>query len=113
MWYRSLLSNPKEDMTMRGDDQQQSSLYSYLSPEQRVPADHPLRVIRRLVDTVLKAFSALRRDVRRGRTPLHRPRAVAACPAVAMPLFGAQRAAADGAAGLQPVVPLVRGLEHG
>jgi transposase len=44
-------------MTMRGDDQQQSSLYSYLSPEQRVPADHPLRVIRRLVDTVLKRLS--------------------------------------------------------
>src|SRR5471030_2814673 len=28
---------------MRGDDHQQSAMYSYLSPEQRVPADHPLR----------------------------------------------------------------------
>jgi hypothetical protein len=30
---------------MRGDDQQSGDLFSYLSPEQRVPADHPLRAI--------------------------------------------------------------------
>jgi transposase len=32
-------------------------MFSYLSPEQRVPADHPLRPIRRMVDTVLKRLS--------------------------------------------------------
>jgi transposase len=42
---------------MRGDDQQQSDLYSYVSPEQRVPADHPLRPLRQRVDTVLKRLS--------------------------------------------------------
>src|SRR5262249_46983890 len=42
---------------MRGDDQQQTDLYSYISPEQRVPQDHPLRSIRRMVDAVLKRLS--------------------------------------------------------
>jgi|SRR5215831_5248444 len=43
---------------MRGDDIQQGAMFSYLSPEQRVPADHPLRPIRKMVDTVLKRLSA-------------------------------------------------------
>src|SRR5437588_11410453 len=38
---------------MRGDDTQQSTMFSYLSPEKRVPASHPLRPIRLLVDRVL------------------------------------------------------------
>lgn len=38
---------------MREDDLQQGAVFSYLSPEQRVPVDHSLRPIRRLVDTVL------------------------------------------------------------
>jgi len=42
---------------MRGDDQQQSELYSYISPEQRVPSDHPLRDLRPRVDTILKRLS--------------------------------------------------------
>ena len=42
---------------MRGDDLQRDAMFSYLSPEQRVPADHPLRPIRRMVDTVLKRLS--------------------------------------------------------
>jgi transposase len=42
---------------MRGDDLQQDAMFSYLSPEQRVPADHPLRPIRRMVDDVLKDLS--------------------------------------------------------
>ena len=29
---------------MRGDDEQSRHLFSYLSPEQRVPADHPVYV---------------------------------------------------------------------
>ena len=35
---------------MRGDDEQSGHLFSYLSPEQRVPADHPLRPIRQMTD---------------------------------------------------------------
>jgi len=42
---------------MRGDDLQQDEMFSYVSPEQRVPADHPLRPIRRMVDQVLKSLS--------------------------------------------------------
>src|SRR5437016_13116652 len=38
---------------MRGDDTQQSTMFSYLSPEKRVPASHPLRPIRLLLDRVL------------------------------------------------------------
>lgn len=42
---------------MRGQNTQQSTMFSYLSPEQRVPADHPLRRIRPMVDVALKALS--------------------------------------------------------
>jgi hypothetical protein len=39
---------------MRGTDEQQSQIFSYLSPEQRVRKDHPLRAIRTMVDEVLR-----------------------------------------------------------
>lgn len=42
---------------MRGDDLQQAAMWSCLSPEQRVPADHPLRPIRVMVNTVLAELS--------------------------------------------------------
>src|SRR5579862_6439615 len=42
---------------MRGLDTQQSSMFSYLSPEQRVPEKHPLRPIRLMVDDALKVLS--------------------------------------------------------
>lgn len=42
---------------MRGTDQQQSHMFSYLSPEMRVRKDHPLRAIREMVDEVLGALS--------------------------------------------------------
>jgi transposase len=32
-------------------------MFSYISPEQRVPADHPLRPIRQMVDEILKQLS--------------------------------------------------------
>ena len=38
---------------MRGHDEQTGHMFSYLSPEQRVPADHPLRAIRHMTDRVL------------------------------------------------------------
>ena len=43
---------------MRGPDQRSDFLFSYLSPEQRVPADHPLRPIRRIVDAALARLSS-------------------------------------------------------
>ena len=42
---------------MRGSDQQQSHVFSYISPEQRVRQNHPLRPIRTLVDEILKQLS--------------------------------------------------------
>ena len=42
---------------MRGEDIQQNELFSYGSLEERVPADHPLRPIRTMVDEALKDMS--------------------------------------------------------
>jgi transposase len=42
---------------MRGQDHQQSDMFSYLSPEQRVRQDHPLRAIRRMADQALAGLS--------------------------------------------------------
>ena len=39
---------------MRGPDIQQDALFSTVSPEARVPKDHPLRPIRTMVDAALK-----------------------------------------------------------
>src|SRR5215469_13869929 len=43
--------------SMRGEDHQQSHVFSYLSPEERVRKDHPLRAVRAMVDEVLKQLS--------------------------------------------------------
>ena len=43
---------------MRGPDEQTQHMFSYLSPEQRVPADHPLRAICALTDEALRSMSA-------------------------------------------------------
>ena len=42
---------------MRGEDEQQNHMFSYLSPEKRVRKDHPLRAIRVMVDEVLAQLS--------------------------------------------------------
>ena len=42
---------------MRGQDLQQSDMFSYLSPEQRVRPDHPLRAIRAMADLALGNMS--------------------------------------------------------
>jgi transposase len=42
---------------MRGDDRGPDALFSYVSAEQRVPPDHPLRAIRALVDEILRDMS--------------------------------------------------------
>jgi transposase len=44
---------------MRGPDIKQSAMFSYLSPEQRVPPDHPLRKIRAITDQILKSLSGV------------------------------------------------------
>ena len=42
---------------MRGPDEQTGDMFSYLSPEQRVRPDHPLRAIRTMTDQVLRELS--------------------------------------------------------
>jgi transposase len=58
---------------MRGDDQQQDGMFSYISRNKRVPQDHPLRMIRSLVDGVLEQLSPR----------FHRPYARAGRPSIA------------------------------
>jgi transposase len=42
---------------VRGNDEQSGHLFSYLSPDERVPANHPLRVIRQLTEVALADLS--------------------------------------------------------
>lgn len=42
---------------MRGNDRRPSAMFSYVSAEQRVPKDHPLRKVRTLVDGILREMS--------------------------------------------------------
>ena len=44
---------------MRGEDAGQVAVFSYVSPEQRVPKDHPLRPLLRIVNDVLGRMSPL------------------------------------------------------
>jgi transposase len=50
-------TSSKEQTTMRGDNLDQTGMFSYISPEQRVPQDHPLRAIREMVERVLVELS--------------------------------------------------------
>jgi transposase len=44
---------------MRGIDNQQVDIFSYISPEHRVRKDHPLRTVRAMTDEILKRMSPL------------------------------------------------------
>ena len=48
---------------MRGEGQHQGAMFSYVTMEQRIPADHPIRAIRAMVDEALRqmdgSFSAM------------------------------------------------------
>src|SRR5260370_14049399 len=44
---------------MRGHDEPQENMFSYLSSEKRVPLDHPLRRVREMTDLALQALSPL------------------------------------------------------
>ena len=55
---------------MRSKDIQKTAMWSYVSPEQRVPADHPLRPIREMANAALRTLSP---DFERIYTPWGRP----------------------------------------
>jgi len=61
---------------MRGNEDKQQPIFSYVSLDERVPADHPLRAIRRTVDEILtgmsKRFDALYAEAGRPSIPPER-----------------------------------------
>src|SRR5690606_468378 len=87
--------------TMRGTDFQQEGMFSYVSPESRIPQAHPLRPIRTMVDAALKGlsrrFEAMYSQVGRPSIP---PEKLLRGAVAASVLLGAFRAAAYGAARL-------------
>ena len=44
-------------LTVRGRDDKQATMFSVVSPERRVPADHPLRAVKRMADEILVGLS--------------------------------------------------------
>jgi hypothetical protein len=42
---------------MRGDDERQAAMWSSVSPEERVPADHPVQPLRAMANTTLSELS--------------------------------------------------------
>src|SRR6185437_16059434 len=61
---------------MRGTDDKQSSMFSIVSPERRIPTDHPLRRIKAMADEILagltKTFDAMYSAVGRPSIPPER-----------------------------------------
>ena len=86
---------------MRGKDEQQLDVFSYISPEQRVPQDHPLRSLRAMTDEALRGTAAqVQQAVRQHRATVDRTGEVVAGAPAASAVLGSQRAAVDGTAPL-------------
>jgi hypothetical protein len=94
---------------MRGDEVQPAALFSDVQLEDRMPADHPLRVIRTLIDPLLVALSP-RFDAlyaQHGRPSIAPEQLLRALLLVAPgALYRPQRAPAQGAVPLQPALSL-------
>jgi transposase len=52
-----MTSESQKEGRMRGDLAETDAMFSYISPAQRVPQDHPLRAVRRMADEALEALS--------------------------------------------------------
>ena len=77
---------------MRGNDPKQEAMSSYVSPKNRVPAEHPLRPLPALMDGILKQdVAALGQALRRHETAVDRTGTIVARPAAAESLYRAQR----------------------
>src|SRR5680860_896297 len=96
---------------MRGDEEGQEGFVVFESLEDRVPPDHPLRSIRRLVDKALREmsplFDSLYAEMRRVSIP---PECLLRA-LVLQTLYGRHPLGAQTlrAPGIQPALPLVRG----
>src|SRR2546421_1927569 len=94
---------------MRGADDQAGAMFSYVSLEDRVPQDHPLRAIRRITDRALERMSPQlgTRYVKFGR-PSIPPEKLLRALLLQRLVHDLQRAAADRADRRQPAVSVVR-----
>src|SRR5215510_3339856 len=99
---------------IRGNDQQQNHIFSYVSPEERVRKDHPSRVLRAMVDEVLKQLSR-RFDAKYSSTgcPSIPPEQLLRAQLLQMLYSIRSERVADGRDRLQRVVPLVYRIELG
>src|SRR5882672_10669261 len=68
--HRTFTSRPRKEVRMRGDAEETDAVFSYVSPAQRVPKDHPLRIVREITDAALKRLS---RDFERLYSKVGRP----------------------------------------
>ena len=92
---------------MRGRLQDQSALFSYIRPEERIPAAHPLRKVRELVREVLKELShGFGKLYSREGRPSIPPEQLLSALLLQVHPFGAS---AHGATQLQSSLPLVCG----
>ncbi|MGF7178485.1 hypothetical protein FHS63_006291 [Azospirillum doebereinerae] len=102
-----------DEGTMRGSDERSEGLFSYVSCEARVPANHPLRAIRAIVDEALEvmspAFEGLYSKI--GRPSIPPEKLLRAL--LLQAFFGALGTSVDGTARLQPAVPVVRRFVDG
>jgi transposase len=55
--YYDASGRQERSIPMRGDDPRHESMFSYVTPEKRVRADHPLRPIRQMTDAALARLS--------------------------------------------------------
>jgi Transposase domain (DUF772) len=81
---------------MRGKDEQQLEVFSCVSPEQRVPQDHPLRLLRAMTDEALRDLQPrFNKLLRQDWTPVDCSGEVVAIAPAASAAVGAQRTDAD------------------
>ena len=101
---------------VRGRTKPQTSMLAFIDPESRIPANHPLRTIKRFADAALAELSPLFDEMYaadgQGRPSIPPERLLKASLLISLYL-GAQRARLLRGARLSPAVPLVPGYGHG
>jgi len=99
---------------MRGNDEQQLDVFSYISPEERVPQDHPLHSLRVMTDEALQQLQPRFNNLyAQDWTAVDCAGEVVASIPAASAVLCAQRTDVNGTVGLQPAVSMVRGFEYG